>query len=83
MMSSLTFPFLRKDSWFIVKTCKLHCSNVQCKERSLQVFFSIFRMLIVFFADKPGQEYEELLDILFLASGLLKPFGQGKIAIKL
>ena len=32
-------------------------------------------MLIVFFADKPGQEYEELLDVLFLASGLLSPTG--------
>ena len=34
-------------------------------------------MLIVFFADKPGQEYEDLLDVLFLSSGLLKPNGSG------
>ena len=32
-------------------------------------------MLIVFFGDKPGGEYEELLDVLFLASGLLSPTG--------
>ena len=30
-------------------------------------------MLIVFFADKPGAEYEDLLDVLFLSSGLLNP----------
>ena len=35
-------------------------------------------MLIVFFADKPGPEYEDLLDVLFLASGLLKPIGFDK-----
>jgi len=37
--------------------------------------FLLFRMLIVFFGDKPGGEYEELLDVLFLASGLLSPTG--------
>ena len=36
-------------------------------------------MLIVFFADKPGAEYEDLLDILFLATGLLQPTGQGRL----
>ena len=40
--------------------------------------FYFFRMLIVFYADKKCPEYENILDVLFLTSGLINPPIPGK-----
>ncbi len=56
------------------------CTNLSAtKYRSLCTpavgIVSFRRMLIVLYVEKPGQEYDKILDILFLCVGLLHPAG--------